>query len=90
VMHRVELGLPFRTASCEVAAALRSGERFPAPSPVKIVPRRSSTGGLGDLGLGLVRARIRRGRGWQARERRRFDTAMRRLAGPGRPGAANR
>jgi argininosuccinate lyase len=90
VMRRVELGRPFRTAYREVAAALEAGERFLAPSPGRIVARRSSTGGLGNLGLGLVRSRIRRGRGWQARERRRFDTAMRRLAGPARPGATKR
>jgi argininosuccinate lyase len=90
VMRRVELGLPFRTAYREVAAALEAGERFPVPSPGRIVARRSSTGGLGNLGLGLVRSRIRRGRGWQARERRRFDTAMSRLAGPARPRGADR
>jgi len=81
VMRRVELGRPFRTAYREVAAALEAGERFAAPPRAKIIARRSSTGGVGNLGLDLVRARLRRGRGWQARERRRFDAAMRRLAG---------
>jgi argininosuccinate lyase len=81
VMRRVEAGRPFRTAYREVAAALDAGERFPAPTHARIVARRSSTGGLGNLGLDLVRARVRRGRSWQARERRRFDRAMRKLAG---------
>ena len=90
VMRRVELGQPFRIAYREVAAALQAGERFPTPSPGRIVARRSSTGGLGNLGLGLVRSRIRRARGWQARERRRFETAMRRLAGSARRGVAKR
>ena len=81
VMRRVEQGRPFRIAYREVAAALAAGERFPAPRPAKLLARRTSTGGLGNLGLALVRARLRAGRAWQARERRRFDRAMRRLAG---------
>src|SRR5690242_2724608 len=81
VMRRVEEGRPFRTAYREVAAALRAGEEFPAPSSAAMVARRSSTGGLGNLGLGLVRSRVRRARAWQTSERRRFDRAMARLAG---------
>ena len=60
VMRRVEQGLPFRTAYRQVAAALEAGERFPAPSPAKLIARRSSTGGVGNLGLNLGRARVRR------------------------------
>jgi len=82
VMRRVEAGRPFRTAYREVVAALASGEQLPAPSRAKLVARRSSTGGVGNLGLGQVRGRLRRAWAWQARERRRFDAAMRRLAGP--------
>jgi argininosuccinate lyase len=90
VMRRVEQGRPFRTAYREVAAALEGGERFAAPTSAKILARRSSTGGLGNLGLDLVRARLRRGRAWQAQQRRRFDRAMQKLAGrrgrsPARP-----
>jgi hypothetical protein len=80
-MRRVEQGLPFRTAYPEVAAALEEGERFPAPSPAKLISRRSSTGGVGNLGLNLSRARVRRGRTWHSRERRRFDRALRKLTG---------
>jgi argininosuccinate lyase len=83
VMRRVEEGRPFRTAYREVAAALAAGETFPPPSPAKLVARRSSTGGLGNLGLGQVRARLRRARAWQSRERSRFDRAIRQLAGRG-------
>ena len=43
--------------------------------------RRQSTGGLGNLGLAEVRARLRAARAWNAREQRRFDGAMDRLAG---------
>ena len=81
VMRRVEAGLPFRTAYREVAAALEAGERFPAPPPARIVARRGSTGGVGNLGLGLARTRLRRSAAWQGRERRRFAAALRRLAG---------
>jgi argininosuccinate lyase len=81
VMRRVEQGRPFRTAYREVGAALQSGATFPPPTPAKIVARRSSTGGLGNLGLARVGARIRTGRAWQTRERRRFDQALRKLAG---------
>ena len=83
VMRRVEAGWPFRTAYREVVAALASGEQLPAPTRAKLVARRSSTGGVGNLGLGQVRERLRRAWAWQARERRRFNAAMRRLAGRG-------
>ena len=81
VMRRVEQGLPFRTAYRQVAAALEAGEKFSAPSPAKLIARRSSTGGVGNLGLNLIRARVRRGRSWHSREQRRFDRALRKLAG---------
>jgi argininosuccinate lyase len=88
VMRRVEEGLPFRTAYRQVAAALKAGDTFPSPSHAKIIARRTSTGGLGSLGLDKVRARLRRARVWQSRERNRFDRAVRKLAGralPARP-----
>jgi argininosuccinate lyase len=81
VMRRVEAGSPFRVAYREVAAAIRRGETFAPPSPSRLVARRRSTGGLGDLGLGQAAARVRRARRWAGRERTRFDAAMRRLAG---------
>lgn len=95
LMSRVEGGRPFRTAYREVAAALAAGERFPAPSAARIVARRSSTGGLGNLGLGLARARLRRARAWGGRERSRFGRALRQLTGrpdhaTGRPPAGPR
>ena len=43
-MRRVEQGLSFRAAYRQVAAALDAGETFPAPSPAKLIARRSSTG----------------------------------------------
>jgi argininosuccinate lyase len=84
VMRRVEAGSPFRTAYREVAAAIRRGETFDAPPHSRLVARRRSTGGLGDLGLGEAAARMRRARRWGRRERTRFDDAMRRMAGGSR------
>jgi hypothetical protein len=81
VMRRVEEGVPFRRAYREVAAALRRGETFEPPSGSEIVARRRSTGGLGNVGLLEAGRRVRAARRWQRTERRRFDAAMRRLAG---------
>jgi argininosuccinate lyase len=81
VMRRVEAGRPFRLAYREVKEALARGETFVVPSPVLIVSRRRSTGGLGDLGLREARARLRRASVWGGRERRRFDRAMAKLSG---------
>ena len=86
VMRRVEAGRPFRTAYREVAAALKDGESFDSPPPARIISRRSSTGGLGNLGLPEVKRRIRQAASWNGRERKRFDRAMSKLAGsPLRP-----
>jgi argininosuccinate lyase len=81
VMRRVEEGVPFRTAYREVAAAIGRGQSFETPPASRIVARRRSTGGLGDLGLAETGARARRARAWGRRELARFDRAMRRLAG---------
>lgn len=85
VMRRVEGGRAFREAYREVASALRNGGAFEAPSAARLVARRRSTGGLGNLGLDEARARLRRARGWDRLQRRRFDGAIARLAGR-RPG----
>jgi argininosuccinate lyase len=89
VMRRVEAGRPFRTAYREVAAALQEGEVFQPPSRDRILSRRKSTGGLGNLGLPTLRMRVRRAQAWGTRERRRFDRALTRLVGrqPVRPPA---
>jgi argininosuccinate lyase len=81
VMRRVEGGTAFRVAYREVAAAIRRGEVFEPPPSARIVARRRSTGGLGDLGLREAAARLRQARRWRRRERARFDGAMKRLAG---------
>jgi argininosuccinate lyase len=81
VMRRVEAGRPFRSAYREVAAALKEGEVFEPPSRDRILSRRKSAGGLGNLGLPVLRARIRKSQTWAARERKRFEGALRKLAG---------
>lgn len=84
VLRRVEAGTPFRRAYREVAAALRRGERLPPASPARLLARRRSEGGLGNLGLSTGWKRWRAALRWLERERGRFDTAMARLAGRGR------
>jgi argininosuccinate lyase len=81
VLRRVEGGEPFRSAYRAVAAELRRGVRFPAPSAATLVARRRSIGGVGALGLPAVRSRVRARRAWSARARKRFETALSRLAG---------
>jgi argininosuccinate lyase len=83
VMRRVEGGSAFRSAYREVATAIKDGEWWREPSAEAIIGRRKSTGGLGNLGLPLVRQRLRGCRRWGVAERRRFDAAMDRLAGRG-------
>jgi argininosuccinate lyase len=92
IMRRVEEGRPFRAAYREVATALKDGQSFDPPSSALIISRRRSTGGLGNLGLPALKTRIRKTLSWNARERRRFDQALRKLAGstsrpPVRPSA---
>jgi hypothetical protein len=92
VMRRVEAGSPFRSAYRDVAGELKDGRTFDPPSPARILSRRSSTGGLGNLGLPELKARIRKAQTWGGKERRRFDSALRKLAGrtvplPRRPAA---
>jgi argininosuccinate lyase len=84
VMRRVERGVPFRRAYREVAAEVKRGRSFPAPSPARLIARRGSTGGLGQLGLGRVWQRWSRMERWCERERDRFDAARRSRARGGR------
>ena len=81
VMRRVEAGTPFRHAYQEVARAIKSGDPLPALSSEEIRARRTSAGGVGNLGLPALRTRVRAARRWASRERRRFDRALARLAG---------
>jgi argininosuccinate lyase len=80
-LRRVEDGVPFRTAYRDVAASLARGESWAPPSPAEILRRRTSTGGLGNLGLPALRGRLSRERRWERRARARFERAIARLAG---------
>ncbi|HWA55949.1 MAG TPA: hypothetical protein VG692_01785, partial [Gemmatimonadales bacterium] len=83
VMRRVEGGSAFRSAYREVAAAIKEGDWWREPGASEIIGRRRSTGGLGNLGLPRVQARLRACRQWVAREQKAFDAAMDKLAGRG-------
>jgi len=80
-LRRAESGVPFRRAYREVAAAIARGETFPRPTPKAILARRRSTGGLGNLGLPVLRARLTRERRWARATRGRFEAALVRLGG---------
>jgi argininosuccinate lyase len=80
-LRRAESGVPFRQAYRDVAAAIARGETIPRATPSHILGRRLSTGGLGNLGLPTLRARLTRERRWARTARARFDAAMLRLEG---------
>lgn len=84
VMRRVEAGVPFRNAYRAVAAELKGGASFPAPTAAEVIRRRSSTGGIGNLALPSLRRRVTTVAAWNRREQGRFDRALTRLAGTGR------
>jgi argininosuccinate lyase len=81
VMRRVEAGRAFRSAYRDVADELKDGKTFDPPSSARILARRNTTGGLGNLGLAELKARIRKAQSWGNRERKRFDSALQKLAG---------
>jgi argininosuccinate lyase len=81
VMRRVEAGSAFRVAYRQVATAIRQNEAVTSIPVSRIVARRRSTGGLGDLGLTAAATRSRKARRWNGQERGRFRRAMDRLAG---------
>lgn len=79
VMRRVGTGVPFRAAYREVAAAVKRGDKMPSIAAGKVLKARSSTGGLGNLGLTTLKARRRAALAWNRRERQHFDRALSRL-----------
>jgi len=83
VIHRVESGEPFRSAYRSVAAELKQGTLVtPPPSPKDLIRRRRSTGGIGNLGLPKLRARLRRCQRTTAQARGHFREALQRLQSP--------
>ncbi len=81
VMRRVRAGETFRSAYRAVAAAVKRGDRVPTPAPEAIVAARRSEGGLGNLGAPALLRRTRLLTRFVRAERRRFETALRRLRG---------
>ena len=80
-LRRTRTGQPFREAYREVARELKAGTSMPAIADRELIAARASAGGMGNLELGVARARVTRARRWWRAERRRFDDAMLRLAG---------
>jgi hypothetical protein len=80
-MRRVREGMPFRRAYREVAAELKAGRPIPEPGSRALLAARTSTGGAGNLSLGGLRRRMAVLHRWNVTMSRRFDSAMRRLAG---------
>ena len=80
-LRRARKGQPFREAYRDVSRELKAGVSMPAVPDRDLIAGRVSAGGLGNLELGMARARVTLARRWWRAERRRFDDAMLRLAG---------
>jgi argininosuccinate lyase len=80
-MRRVREGVPFRRAYREVAAAVKQGEPVPVLGPAEIEAARTCSGGMGNVGLPALRARMRDLTRWNMREWKRHDGAMAKLVG---------
>ena len=80
-LRRTRAGQPFREAYLDVSRELKAGVQMPSIADRELTAARTSAGALGNLELGLARARVARARRWWRTERRRFDDAMLRLAG---------
>jgi argininosuccinate lyase len=78
-MRRVREGTAFRVAYRDVAAELKGGKAMPVISAAALSAARRSTGGMGNVPLGPLGVRLRRGRSWQRAELGRFDRAIARL-----------
>lgn len=76
VMRRVRGGLAFRKAYREVAAEVKRGVAMPPITSAALIDARRSTGGIGNLPLAALRARVRSATRWQLAERRRFAKAL--------------
>jgi argininosuccinate lyase len=79
VMRRVKAGTPFRRAYRDVAAAVKAGGTMPAVGPAALAAARTSTGAMGNLGLGTLAARLRQASRWRRIEAGRFARALARL-----------
>ena len=83
VIRRVESGEPFRTAYRNVAAELKQDTlHTPPPIAKDLIRRRRSTGGIGNLGLTKLAARLRRCQKATSHARTRFVDALDTLRAP--------
>jgi argininosuccinate lyase len=80
VMRRVQAGQPFRAAYREVAAELKRGEVMPPLAPAALLAARTTPGGMGNLPIASLRARVRSVVHWNSRRRKKFVHALARLA----------
>jgi argininosuccinate lyase len=80
VMRRVRAGQPFRAAYREVAAELKRGEVMPPLTPAALLAARTTPGGMGNLPIASLRARVRTVFHWNSRRRKKFAHALSRLA----------
>lgn len=83
-LRRVRGGEAFRVAYRDVASRVKRGEQVPEPSSADVLAARTSAGGLGNLPLGALRARMRAAQRWNAARRRSFERALERLVQGGR------
>jgi argininosuccinate lyase len=79
VVRRMGTGMTFRRAYRDVADTFKRGEPIPQMSAKAITARRISTGGLGNLPIGALAARLRASQHWCRSEQRRFGAAISRL-----------
>ncbi len=83
VIRRVETGEPFRSAYRSVADELkRDALSLPNADPADLIRRRRSTGGIGNLGLPKLRARLRRCLRQNEHDRAHFQAALDALTQP--------
>jgi argininosuccinate lyase len=83
VIRRVETGQPFRVAYRQVADELkRDSLALPPVTPSELMRRRRSTGGLGNLGLPRLRARLDRCQRHGEKKRAAFAAALQALCAP--------
>jgi argininosuccinate lyase len=79
VMRRVRSGVSFRRAYRDVAAELSDGRMVPTISSQRLADSRRTTGGLGNLPLSALAARLRTSDRWRRSARRHFTAALSRL-----------
>ncbi len=81
VMRRVAAGQAFRLAYRDVATEVKGGVATPTLSAAALADGRRSSGGMGNLPVTQLRARLRSLQRWQTGAIRRYASALGRLTG---------